>query len=44
MKKILKKGGGRKIGRNKRPTNEAESLYTRGKITYEQYKKMKGGN
>jgi uncharacterized membrane protein len=44
MKKTQKKkGGSKKHGRNKRAVDQATSLFTRGKITYEQYKKMKGG-
>jgi hypothetical protein len=37
------KGGARKIGRGKRSVDQATSLYVRGKISYEQYKKLKGG-
>jgi uncharacterized membrane protein len=40
--KQTKKKGSRKIGRSKRAKDLATSLYSRGKITYEQYKKMKG--
>jgi hypothetical protein len=41
--KTQKKGKGkRKIGRNKRLKDQATSLYSRGKISFEQYKKMKG--
>jgi len=41
-KKIQKvKGGGRKIGRNKRPKDQNLSSYVRGKITFEQYEKRK---
>jgi uncharacterized membrane protein len=34
--------GKRKIGRNKKAVDQATSLYSRGKISFEQYKKMKG--
>lgn len=37
-----KKGGAKKYGRNKRGVDQATSLYVRGKITFEQYKRMKG--
>ena len=37
-----KKGGSKKYGRNKRGIDQATSLYVRDKITFEQYKKMKG--
>lgn len=37
-----KKGGSKKHGRNKRPVEQAISLYVRGKITFEQYAKLKG--
>ena len=38
-----KKGGAGKYGRNKRTSDSATSLYAKGKITFEQYKKA-GGN
>lgn len=34
-----KAGGNRKIGRSKRPVNQAMSSYVRGKISFETYKK-----
>ena len=37
-----KKGGSKKYGRNKRGVDQATSLYARGKITFEKYRKMKG--
>ena len=37
-----KKGGEKKYGRNKKGVDLATSLYVRGKITFEQYKKMRG--
>lgn len=40
--KTQKKKGSKKIGRNKRAVDQATSLYSRGKISFEQYKKMKG--
>jgi uncharacterized membrane protein len=39
--KTQKKKGSRKAGRNKRPVDQATSLYSKGKISFEQYKKMK---
>ena len=36
------KGGSRKHGRNKRGVDSATSLYSKGKITFEKYAKMKG--
>ncbi len=36
-----KKGSSRKVGRNKKAKNQAESLYARGKITFEKYKRMR---
>ena len=41
-KKEGKGKGTKKYGRNKRPVNQAESLYAKGKITFEQYKKRRG--
>lgn len=35
------KGGGRKIGRNRKPKDQAVSLYSKGKISFETYQKMK---
>jgi hypothetical protein len=35
------KGTG-KYGRNKRAVDQATSAYVRGKITFEQYRKLKG--
>jgi len=43
VKKTQKKGGSKKHGRNKKGVDQAESLYSKGKITFEQYKKVKGG-
>ena len=37
-----KKGGSKKHGRNKRPVDQPTSLYVRGKVTFEQYAKLKG--
>ena len=34
-----KVGSSRKVGRSKRPTNQAMSSYVRGRITFEQYQK-----
>jgi hypothetical protein len=42
QKSQKKKGGEKKYGRNKKPVDYATSLYVRGKITFEKYKKMKG--
>ena len=44
MPKKQKKGHGgiKKYGRNKRPKDQAASAYVRGKITFEQYRKLKG--
>jgi len=36
-----KKGGDKKHGRNKRGVDQATSLYARGKISFEQYEKLK---
>lgn len=36
-----KSGGSRKYGRNTRGVNQAMSLYSRGKISFEKYQKMK---
>jgi hypothetical protein len=36
------KGGSKKHGRNKRGIDQATSLYSKGKISFEQYSKMKG--
>jgi len=41
-KKEGKGKGTKKYGRNKRAVNHAESLYAKGKITFEKYRKMKG--
>jgi len=35
-------GGGKKIGRNKRPKNQTMSAYVRGKISFAQYQKSTG--
>jgi len=35
-----KHGGARKIGRNKRVVNQAMSLYSKGRISFESYRKM----
>lgn len=35
------KGGGRKIGRNKKAVDQATSSYVRGKISFEEYAKAK---
>jgi hypothetical protein len=35
------KGGGRKIGRNKRAVDQPTSNYVRGIITFDQYAKLK---
>lgn len=37
-----KKGGAKKYGRNKRPSDLATSLFVRGKTSFEQYAKSKG--
>ena len=37
-----KKGGDKKHGRNRLGVDAATSKYVRGKITFEQYRKMKG--
>ena len=42
MKKQKGKGS-KKIGRNKRAVDQATSMYSRGKISFDKYKKMKGG-
>ena len=41
-KKDGKGKGSKKHGRNKRSVNTAESLYAKGKITFEQYQKRRG--
>jgi hypothetical protein len=42
MSKGKDKGGGsKKYGRNKKSPDAATSLYVRGKISYETYRKMK---
>jgi hypothetical protein len=38
-----KKGSSKKHGRNKKGVDQATSNYVRGKITFDQYKKQKGG-
>ena len=41
MKTQKVKGGGKKIGRNKKPVNSATSMYVRGVISFDQYSKEK---
>ena len=36
-----KSGGDKKHGRNKKPADHPTSMYVRGKITFEQYMKMR---
>jgi len=40
MAKTQKVAGSKKAGRNKRPVNQAISLYIRGKIDFAQYTKL----
>jgi len=42
QQKKQSKGGKKKIGRSKRPVDQAMSAYVRGKISFEQYRKRKG--
>lgn len=42
MQKQSNKGGAKKHGRNKRHTDSPTSLYAKGKITFDQYRKLKG--
>jgi len=41
MKKAKLKGGSKKHKRNLRPVDTPTSLFAKGKITFEQYQKMK---
>ena len=41
LKTQKKKGGSKKHGRNKRGVDQAMSLYVRGKISFDQYERIK---
>ena len=44
LKTQKRKGGGKKIGRNKRSVDVTTSAYVKGKISFAEYEKRKRGS